>query len=681
MPKGGRARSPFRWVRRLLLAFGLFSVAAIAILLMAYQFGKGSTSTPQDADPGESGVDASTLTAGQSFDYTQWTDGRRIFRIQAARSRQDRDDTAFLETVVLDIFRQDENSNDGAGETTYTVTSRQARVNQNNWSARLEGDVVISGWGNVELEARVLELRNGGQVLESVGAVAFRYAPDLVGRATKLRIDRRNGTVRLDEGVHIKSIEGAEFPLRLDSQRLVFRRDEGLLRAIDDVTLEMGDRRLTSRSLTLFLDDDLRSLRQLVARWDVRAEQRPSDLLGDEPELRLSAELFEMRPDEDRPEVRRMILRGEEGVARVAMVDREGVARQLTGRTLEGLLREGELEWLEGWGAPLLMEEFLDFPEPYPLRRACAQRAVARFDAGGELRQLQLEQQVDLGDEDVHLSGGERAVLDLKSGKIDIQGPSVELLSDRGDLVAQRFDYTQETGFIRASGGVRGSLASGGAITLATTPFGEGSGPLQVESKEAIFSGDPRGFIFKGGVRAWRDTNLLITEQLRGDEAAEQLAASGGVKTVWTPTAELAGRNPIEVTAERLTWDRARDQLVYDGSVNIVQGTRKLICDQTVVELARSEPVAGEETTRAERMICRGGVELLDSADGQQVEGDLAVYTLHLEIVEVFGDNVQLVDSQSNSLKGRYLLYDLAKGSVQLRSQPPEGAALGGGKR
>ena len=47
----------------------------------------------------------------------------------------------------------------------------------------------------------------------------------------------------------------------------------------------------------------------------------------------------------------------------------------------------------------------------------------------------------------------------------------------------------------------------------------------------------------------------------------------------------------------------------------------------------------------------------------------------------MFGDNVQLVDSQSNSLKGRYLLYDLAEGSVQLRSQPPEGAALGGGKR
>ena len=691
-----RARSPYRWFRRLLLLLGVMSLGGIVVLLLAYQFGKeerGSASA--NASGPEGGADG-PLTASQGFDYTLWSDQRRIFRIQADTSSQGRDNTAYMETVVLDIYRQAEGdpsaaegegeppASEGVEEDTYTVTSQRAHVNQDTWGARLEGDVVVSGWENVELEARVLELSNGGQVLESVGAVSFRYPPNLVGRATHMRLDRRTGTIRLEGGVHVRSEEGAEVPLRLDCQRLTFRRDEGLLRALDDVSLRVGTRRLQSRSLTIFLEEDRKTLKQLIARWDVVGTAGPEDEFGTSPSVEFRGELLEMAPDDQRPEVRRIHLRAGDKVAVVKVVEGDGLGRRISGQLLEGLVSDGVLQLMEGYGEPLILAEFLDTPTPFPLRQACARSAVARFKPDGELAQLQLEQQVELSDESLFLSGGQRAHLDLDSGKLDIVGPAVELLSDRGDLTAPRFDYRRETGFIRASGGVRGTLEAGGGAKLAAAPLSQGEGPLRVEADEAYFTDSPRTFSFRGGVRAWRAANLLLAEQLRGDEESEQLAASGGVKTVWVPekvSGGIAGNaagTPIEVTAEDLAWNRSSGQLVYRGGVLIKEGVRTLRCGQMTVELAE-EGADGSGGGGAERMICRDDVLLEDPLESRRVEGDLAVYTLVEEKVEVFGETVKLLGSEKSSLSGRYLVYDLAAGTVQLRARAPgEGQATTG---
>ncbi len=70
-------------------------------------------------------------------------------------------------------------------------------------------------------------------------------------------------------------------------------------------------------------------------------------------------------------------------------------------------------------------------------------------------------------------------------------------------------------------------------------------------------------------------------------------------------------------------------------------------------------------------MICRDDVQVVDSETGRRVLGDSAVYSVAEERVEVFGDSVRLIDSQNNRLQGRYLLYDLSAGTVQIQSRPP----------
>lgn len=660
-----RAKSPVRWLRRILLLVGSLSLASLIVMLAAYQFGR--TDRPEVADEDRQGPelesDQRTLTSGQGFDYIQWSQGRKVFRIRAERSQQDRDETARLESVTLDIFRS-------AEDEVYTVTSRQARVNQNTWAAELEGDVVIRGWDDLVLEARAIELRGGGQLLQSRGAVEFRYPPDIVGRASQLRLDRGQDLITLSGGVHVKTVPEAEVPMRLDCERLVYRQEEGLVRAIDDVLVRRGDQEIRSRVLTMFMTPE-RQLQSLRARFDVKGLMHTLSDLGLPGEVGFSGQLLDITPQEGHEDAYSIRLEGgpEGGPSIIRMVDASGLARRMTGRVLESQTSATGLDLVEGTGDPLVIDEYLDFEEPFPLRQACARKVTARFLDNGELGFMQLEESVELRDEAVHLSGGEQASLDLVKGQVEIKGRDVELYNERGDVAAPHISYSQDNGYIHAKGGVRARLVPGTA--LRDTPFSNGEGPLHVESAEAFWAGEPPAFAFRGAVRAWREQNLLLTEQLRGDEAGRQMSAAGGVKTKWIPTSGSSSdgafggaAQPVEVDAQRLSYRQDERQLLYSGEVTVHQGERTIRCDELSVELST-------DGSEAERMTCEGNVVLVDPPANRRVLGDRAVYTVEEQEVEIFGDKVRLIDADNNTLEGRYLHYDLNAGTVHLQSRVP----------
>ncbi len=661
-PRLVKAKSPYRWLRRLLLFVGLLGIGGIGVLLAAYRFG----STDQGAAPerGAAAADDGTVTSGQGFEFMQTADGRPVLRIQADRSQQTRDGTAYLETVELQVYRQD-------GEV-YTVTSDRAQFNEASWATALEGNVLLEGWENLVMEARALELLQGGQVLVSRGAVEFRYPPNLVGRATQLRLDRRSDLVTLSGGVHIRSTPGSEVPFRLDCERLTYHRGESLIRAIDDVAVRHGEQELETHALTIFLQRDQRTLRTLRARWDVRGSLAAADRLGGMTRVSFRAQVLDLQPSPANPELRKIQLEGT--VARPAVVKvtaADGLARQLAGRYLEGQTENGRPVFLEGFGDPLVMDEFLDLEEPYPLRQACARRASARFLPDGSLARIFLDNQVELSSGELHLSGGSHATLELDSGTLEIEGPAVELYNERGNLTAPRISYSKETGLIRAMSGVRASLEAGAAATLARTPFARGQGPVHVEAEEAHWSTEPQAFTFLGEVRAWRGQNLLLADQLRGDQEQQRMSASGGVKTVWIP--QRAGEEeagPIEIVSDRLTYGRLEGMVAYGGEVKVTQDRRSLTCEELSVEL-------DETGSDAERMTCRERVRLIDPVENRRASGDAAVYHVAAEQIEIFGEPMRLVDSQNNQMAGRYLLYDLGAGTVKIRSDRPAGRGAG----
>ena len=124
--------------------------------------------------------------------------------------------------------------------------------------------------------------------------------------------------------------------------------------------------------------------------------------------------------------------------------------------------------------------------------------------------------------------------------------------------------YNTDQQIVNARGGVKALLEKVEETALSGTPLSEGEGPVHVESQEAFWRQQPSSFLFRGDVRAWRGDNLLLAPELKGDKEADQLTATGGVKTLWFPSQEQAGSaggkaaaKPPASAASRSRWWRA----------------------------------------------------------------------------------------------------------------------------
>jgi len=97
--------------------------------------------------------------------------------------------------------------------------------------------------------------------------------------------------------------------------------------------------------------------------------------------------------------------------------------------------------------------------------------------------------------------------------------------------------YTSADQLVHAVEGVHAIIQQASDANLAGSVLGEGKGPVMVQSAEAYWQRPQATFIFRGDVRAWRGDNLLLAPELQGERLpqGDQLAASGGVKTVWLP--------------------------------------------------------------------------------------------------------------------------------------------------
>lgn len=664
------AKAPFRLLRRLLLLLGIILVAAIGVMLAAYRFGTADRTEGRQRPSTEASGD--DIYSGKGFDFTQTSEGQPVFRIRAERFRRDREDTSRLEEVQLVIFREDGDA--------YTVTSDSALYNEENQQAELEGHVILRGWRRLEISARALALRSNGQMLVSSGPVEFRHPPELEGRASSLRVDFQDDRVALGGGVHIRNIPGTESTFRLDCERLSYQRKEGLMRAVGDVFLERDRDQISAQNLMVtFVGDDLRQIDSVRARWDVSGELALEDGRGYVNRAIFSGQLLDLRTyaTAEQPSAsaasrpQRVELEGaDDGAARLALIDESGLARIFVGRTMLAHFGPENLRLVEGEGQPIVLTEQLDLPQPHLLRRVCAERAEALFHPDGSLDRVTLSNDVELQDEELQVSGGKRASLDWTGGRMEVNGPEVLVLHRQAEIRAPHFAYAEKSGVLQASSGVRAALSEQAAGGLGATPLGKGRGPIFVEAQEAVWTASPSSFTFRGDVRAWRAQNLLLAQQLRGQQASDQMAASGGVKTIWYPEetgiaqAETPAQ-PIEVTADNLLYRHAENQLLYDTKVQIRQGSRLITCEELTILLSA-------DGKAAEHMTCDRNVKLVDPATGKQITGDRADFDPVAEQIEIVGEKVRLVDGDGNQIEGKYLVYDTREGRARIRRNRPD---------
>ncbi|MDA8017426.1 MAG: LPS export ABC transporter periplasmic protein LptC [Thermoanaerobaculia bacterium] len=667
-PPTQRAQRPYRRLRRILLLLGVGGILIVLLLIFAYNFGK------EDVDSADSSASVTTegaVSLAEKVRYSHSSGGVKVFEVWADNQRLDDQGVSHLEGVRVEFFRQD-----GAS---YVVTSRRATLDERTLAALFEGDVEVRGWRSLELDARAIEISRGGRVITSRGAVDIRWldesgGPFLEGRASEMRVDREQDVIALSGGVHLRTVAGVYPALRLDAQRLNYSRADALIRALDDVRLMRGGQQLACKALTLFLQEDQRTLKMARARFEVVGSMVSLGEDGGRTRVNFRGELLEMRPAETDPGLSFIDLtRGDGPPVELDIVGPDGVAQTMVADTVSARTQDDRLNQLEAraeTGGSVSLTEYLDLSEPFILRRVCADRLVAGFDSQGGLGQLFLESQVEMRDQRRQVTGGDQATYNAIGERLEITGPGVEIYDEKGDFYAPKIVVMGEKGILEATGGVEATLRDTARSALSGTPLGQGQGPIRVQSQTATLTERPPVFVFDGDVRAWQGDNLVLASQLRGDQVKSEMAASGGVTTLWTPRGGSVKR-PVEVKAGTMTFDDEAGILTYSGGVQLTSDQRKLSCREMMVEL-------GPGGQGAERMICEQDVVLIDPVGGKRVEGDRAEFLIAADRIEVQGDPVELENADGSRLEGRFLRYDVESGATRLSTtlpgEPPEGS-------
>jgi LPS export ABC transporter protein LptC/lipopolysaccharide transport protein LptA len=678
------ARRPniFR-LRALLLVAMVLVLGGLAGLFMFGKAGQQAIRKPLEEDDPTQAREGTALL-GEDFDYTFTERERPIFRIRGDSIRADQGGTIFLDGVGMTLY--DEQGRD------YHVESKEASFNRESNEGKLQGNVILKGPSGLMLRTAQLHISEKGRVLISPKAVALRYADQYLARAERMRVNLNEEMFVLAGNTRVQSLPEAEIPLALTADRTVYDRKKKLLRVEGNAVLKRGQEMVRAQRLSAFLTEDEHSLSFINAHWNVSGRLAGSGGVGGNPEMSVvrfaGRDLaVQMQPDaENQP--RKVVLEGGEKNRATIETVGAGVTRILTGLQIEGLLAQGVLTEAEAFGG-VEIRETTRASGGKETRRANGMRAQAAFRPDGQLASVNLINKVVFRDPQTRATGN-RASLDLDSGRGEFFGEPVEAVSDRGRMTAPRILYNVENQILNAVGGVRAVMEKTSDSDLAGTPLGQGEGPVFVESREAFWRQSPSSFLFRGDVRAWRGDNLMLTTELRGEQEADRLVATGGVKTLWIPTDKAVAskektqkavsgaggasgasgkRAPVEVVAQEMTYRKGAGILNYTGAVRVVQEGKTLTCERLEVEIG--------EDNKAEVMTCTGDARMNDPKMGRLITGDKAVYDLDARRMEVIGEKVTMKDREGNQVQGKRVIYLVDDGKVEVKGKDEKAAPAG----
>ncbi len=636
-----------RWRNVLLAVLGLVVAALVGLYYV------GRRATPSEEGPARSEArsapveeSADTVAASDAFDFTQTIEGRPVFSLHGDRFQANREGVVDLEGVRLRLYREGQE---------YAVAAERARYDGNSQEATLTGGVDLQGTDRFALRAPRLQMLRGGKVVRAEGPVAFRLGDAWTGGAGSLEIDVGTDLFTLAGEVSIEGTPRAAAAVALRAPRLVFDRPGRVLRAPEGAKIAQGSSWLESREWELFLAADGETPQLLRLDRGVGGSLAEGGVEGaGRSELRATDAHLEFDTATGRP-ARLMLLGAPRSPARMDTATETGTIQGLASLELEVLFREGQPASLTS-SKTSYFAEYVEGVEK-PIRSGRADSFAADL-AGSKLARVVLTGGVTLTDPQFR-GWGERAMIDLEAGRAELLGEPARLETERGELAAPHLIHARANGLLTAEGGVRAQLRHDAAGALSGLGW-RGEQPIQVQAKEGVLQERPRGFVFRGDVRAWKGSDFLLADQLRGQEEGRVLTAAGAVKTVLNPdeTAERSAAQPIEVSAGNLTYREAEGEIVYAGGVRAVQSGRILSCEELTVVL--------HPDRRLKSMAAAGEVLLRETASGRVVQAARADYDLAAGTIDFVGEPVTLNDPQGARMTGRRLRYDLATSAARM---------------
>jgi lipopolysaccharide transport protein LptA/LPS export ABC transporter protein LptC len=669
-----KARSPLAGLRKLLLAGLVLLLAGIGGLFL---FGKAGQRREKPARTDEEetrGAKGMTLI-GEDFDYTFTEGARPIFHIKGVSIKADREGTIYLDRVAITLW-------DRQGRV-FHMESRKASFNRESNEGQLQGNVVLRGPEELELHTARLDLRQKGDVVVSDVPVEIHYGGKYVAHAGKMTVDIPGENYALQGGARVESVPGVVPAVSINAQRLIYDRQAHGLRAEGGTNLRRGADWLSAVRLYGNLSDDETTLTFVHAFWEISGETHSTAPLAPGKAAAPTTVRFKggkdlvvaFQPQGAPNQPSRVEMEAPDG-GKVQMDSvGGGLVRTLTARRIGGSLENRVLSSADAVGGVEIREVSKGPDGKALLRQATGQRGSATFKPDGQISGMDLVTNVVYHDGQATATG-DRGAVDMEQARAEFVGDPVVVTSDRGRVEAPRMVYNTDQQIVNARGGVKALMTRVEETALSGTPIANGQGPVHVESQEAFWRQQPSSFIFRGDVRAWRGDNLLLAPELRGDKVADQLTATGGVKTLFYPTQEQAQKGtsagkapagkptPIQASASDLQYTQKSGVLIYTGGVRVDQEGKTITCQKMEVDLGADH--------QAKTMICTGDVKVNDPKVGRKIEGRKAVYQVSQRQVEITGEPVVMNDKEGNQVRGKRVLYYVDDGRAVVQGKEGE---------
>ncbi|HEX6199324.1 MAG TPA: LptA/OstA family protein, partial [Thermoanaerobaculia bacterium] len=673
-----RRNRAIRRLRRVVLVAAVLAIAGVTALYVLRRSGP----VPEPEDDFAAGLEPSgeLVTVGEGFERTFSEGDRPVFTVSGDKYAVDREGIVRLEGVTVEVYQEDGSS--------YRVEGARGRFDVEKQEGRLTGGVTITTPSGVAATMDQLHVRERGRLLASQGPdgglVRLALEDAYEGSAEKLWIHPNNRLLHLRGEVDLRGVgEGSE-GFRLKATNLLLDLNRNTVQADGAAILRRPGEIVRARRIVAFLAKETRAIRFVRARWDVWARlNRRGALAGVDP----SGGAEDGDGGDGGSELSRVIVQcedlglllggegqtareleiqdGPRGVATLTAIDVGDTRRHvLEAPRITADLEDGRPVSAVAEGGVVLTAPGGDGEGAGAGQRTTGDRATAAFDAEGVLATVELTGNVSLvqgtleaigqrgvfhvredrgeltggvvvTDEDLEATG-ERGTFDVGEDSGTLFGRPAVVTTPRGRMEAPEVRYSGAEGLVHGTGGVRARLDEAEGSALDGSPLARGDGPVRVQAEEGFFRDQPRGFLFRGAVRAWRGDDLVVADELRGDEAAGRVVATGDVRTLFHPEASdeddpepepatdgeggeprLADA-PLEVESEELVYRRQERLLVYTGDVTALQEGRTVTCREMVVELAESGGT-GEVT-------CTGDVEVVEPVEGRTLTGHRAVY-------------------------------------------------------
>lgn len=672
-----KARSPFAGIRKLLLAVLVLVVLGIAGLFLFGKAGQKQEKPARSAEEEETRGPKGMTLIGEDFDYTFTEGARPIFHIKGTSIKADREGTIYLDRVAVTLW-------DKQGRI-FHVESRKASFNRESNEGQLQGNVVLRGPEQMELHTARLDLQQKGDVVSSDVPVELHYGGKYIAHAGKMTVDIPGENYALQGGARVDSVPGVVPAVSISAQRLIYDRQQHWLRAEGGTDLRRGADWLSAVRIYGNMSEDETTLKFVHAFWEISGETHSTAPAapGKPPTVPTTVRfkggkdlVVAFVPEEKGAQPNqpsRVEMEAPDG-GKVQMDSvGGGIVRTLTARRIGGSLENRVLSSADAVGGVEIREVSKGPDGKAVLRQATGQRGSATFKPDGQIATLDLVNNVVYHDGQATATG-DRGAVDMDQARGDFVGNPVVVTSDRGRIEAPRMVYNTDQQIVNARGGVKALLTKVEETEISGTPIASGQGPVHVESQEAFWRQQPSSFIFRGDVRAWQGDNLLLAPELRGDKTADQLTATGGVKTLFYPTQEQAQKSggakpgakptPIQASASDLQYTQKSGVLIYTGNVRVDQEGKTITCQKMEVDLGADH--------QAKTMICTGDVKVNDPKVGRKIEGQKAVYQTGQRQVEITGEPVVMSDREGNQVRGKRVLYYVDDGRAVVQGKEGE---------